>query len=350
MLHSTDLGISSTLAPGDSPPHAFIRKVLVVDDESGIRDTLVDFLTRSGFQADGAASVQEARGLIDEEAYDLVLTDISMPDVSGLDLLREVKAQQPHVEVIMITGYLDISYAIEAMRHGAYDFFAKPLNFEKILLTIARVEEKRRLEKQAERYEAYKRQKDFEEQAVLETVLGLGRAIEERDRYNIGHGKRTAEFAILLGNRLGLTPSRITLLRYAGLLHDVGKIGIDDRILNKPDRLTPEEFEAIKRHPEIGEYFLTPISFLSDIAKVVRHHHERWDGKGYPDGLAGETIPLDARILTIADFFDSITSARPYRRPMPMDQALSLIQEEAGKTFDPLLTQIFLEALEAQDW
>lgn len=318
-------------------------RILLVDDEEGIRDSLSAYLRAHGCCVDTAEDALVARSRLGMQRYDLVLTDISMPEVSGLDLLREIKEADPGVEVIMITAYLDISLAIQAMRHGAYDFFTKPFNYDKILLTIERVREKRCLQKQAEWYRLLKSQREFEEKAVLETTLGLARAVEERDRYNIGHGKRTAGFARLIGQRLYFTEERLRNLRYAGLLHDVGKIGIDDRILNKPDRLSTDEYEQIKRHPEIGEYILTPISYFHDIARVVRHHHERWDGGGYPDGLSGEDIPLEARILCIADFFDSITSSRPYRRPMDVGRALQVMEEESGRFFDPLLLDLFLD-------
>lgn len=338
---------SDETTPPDPIPGK-IQRVLLVDDEDGIRKSLATYLETNGFEVDTAADALIARELLDEQRYDLVLTDISMPEVSGLDLLQEIKERDAGIEVIMITGYLDISFAIQAMRRGAYDFFTKPFNYEKILLTIARVQEKRAYQEQARRYELLKRQREFEEQAVLETTLGLARAVEERDKFNVGHGKRTANYSVMIGKALGFTDERNRFLRFAGLLHDVGKIGIDDKILNKPGRLSEQEFDHVKRHPEIGEYILTPISFLKDIAKVVRYHHERWDGGGYPDGLAGEEIPLDARILCIADYFDSVTSARPYRRPMELSDATELIRSEKGKTFDPVIADVFLEQLAAR--
>ena len=318
-------------------------RILVVDDEEGIRDSLAAYLRNHAFEVDTAEDAIVARNLLERSRYELVLTDISMPRMSGLELLAEVKDRDPEVEVIMITAYLDISLAIQAMRRGAYDFFTKPFNYEKILLTIERVQEKRRLAARARQYDVLQRRREFEERAVLETTLSLARAVEERDRYNIGHGKRTANFARMLGEALHFTPGRQSVLRYAGLLHDVGKIGIDDKILNKNGRLTEEEYEHVKRHPEIGEYILTPISFLTDIARICRHHHERWNGTGYPDGLAGERIPLESRIICLADFFDSVTSARPYRRPMEIGKALGIIREETGQMFDPILADLFLE-------
>jgi len=322
-------------------------RILLVDDEEGIRDSLSVYLRSAGFDVDTAEDALAARELLNHSRYDLVLSDISMPEVSGLDLLGDIKEIDPNIEVIMITAYLDISLAIQAMRRGAYDFFTKPFNYDKILLTIERVQERRRLQEQARRYELLKRQKAFEEQAILETTLGLARAVEERDRFNHGHGKRTANYAQMLGRALHFTEERLKALRYGGLLHDVGKIGIDDKILNKPDRLDPDEFKTIQRHPEIGQYILTPISFLTDVSGMVRHHHERWDGKGYPDGLSGENIPLEARILTLADFFDSLTSARPYRSPMSVSDAIDLIAKERGTQFDPILADLFIEQIAA---
>ncbi len=324
-----------------------LRKILLVDDEPGILLSLAAVLERHGYEPMMAASATEARKLLAAEPFDLVLTDIAMPEVSGLDLLLEIKQKEQSPEVLMMTGYLDISYAIEAMRRGAYDFFTKPLNFDKILLTLTRVEEKRRLEDQAKRYWVLKAQKEFEDQAMLETALGLARAVEERDKLNIGHARRTANYSVALAESLGFDEERKRALRYAALLHDIGKIGIDDRILNKPGALTEEERAAIRKHSEIGDYIIAPISFLKGVARFVRHHHERWDGTGYPDGIGGESIPLEARILCVADYFDSITSARTYRKPMTLEEAINLIQSEREKTFDPALAELFTERLRA---
>jgi len=329
----------------DSPQETNTYRILLVDDESGIRQSLSTYLEHHGFDVETAEDAMSALELFRRQRPDMVLTDISMPGASGLDLLQQIKEKDPSVEVIMITAYLDISFAIQAMRRGAFDFFTKPFNFEKVLLTIERARERQSLRKKAEEYEALKRQKEFQQQAIIETALGFARAVEERDKYNIGHGQRTAVFSRMLGEELGLEPERLKNLFYAALLHDVGKLGIDDAILNKPTRLTDEEFVAIRRHPELGDYVLRPISFFADIRKAVRHHHERWDGTGYPDKLAGEDIPLEARILCIADYFDSITSARPYRSPMTDQEAMDLIRSETGRIFDPALAEVFLEAM-----
>lgn len=327
-----------------SPPDSGkVRRVLLVDDDPGVRNSLGTYLRRAGFDVDTAGSAGEGLQRIQEDPCDLVLTDIAMPEISGIDLLKSIKEQAPECEVIMITGYVDISYAIQAMRHGAYDFFTKPLNFDKILLTIQRVEERRALRETARKYELLSAQKEFEREATMQAAKSLLRAVEERDRCNIGHGRRTAEFAAMIGQPLGLPDGRIERLTTAALLHDIGKIGIDDRILNKPGALDPEEFDIIKRHAEIGEYIVAPTLFLRELGPFIRHHHERWDGTGYPDGLAGEAIPLESRIICVADYFDSITSKRPYRAPMAFADARALIVGGAGSLFDPDVVTAFCE-------
>ena len=340
VVRSNNQAPESEIAPGD-------WRVLVVDDEAGVRDSLAAYLRQRAFPVDTAADGIEARRLLQQGRYDLVLTDIAMPEISGLDLLGEIKATDPSVEVIMITAYMDISLAIGAMRKGAYDFFTKPFSYDKVLLTIDRVRETQRLARQARDYEIFRRQKAFEERATLETTLALARAVEERDRFNLGHGRRTARLADVIAERLHFTSARRTRLRHASLLHDVGKVGIDDGILNKPGRLTDDEFKTIQRHSEIGEHIVLASSLLWDVAAVIRHHHEHWDGSGYPDGLGAEKIPLESRILCLADVYDSVTSMRPYRDPMAPEDALEMISSQAGLHFDPTLVEIFQSGIRA---
>lgn len=316
-------------------------RVLIVDDEPGIRRPLSMFLESQGCHVRDAEDVATALAHFDRGLWDVVITDIAMPGKDGIELLREVKSRDPDVEVIMITGYLDVQYAIKALKMGAFDYFQKPFEFDRILVALQRVAERRMLRREAREADRLRIEQGVMAKAVLETTLGFARAVEERDRCNIGHGQRTATLAAMLGTELGFDAEHVQKLREAALLHDVGKIAIDDAILNKPGRLTEEEFATIRRHAEIGDYMLSPVSFLGDIRKAVRHHHERWDGKGYPDGLAGTDIPLDARILTIADYFDSITSMRPYRKPMTVDQAETTMRADLG-AFDPELLEIFL--------
>ncbi len=317
-------------------------RVLIVDDEPGIRRPLAMYLEAQGYEVRDADNVASALAMFESEQFSVVISDIAMPGKDGIEFLEWIKSRDPDIEVIMITGYLDIQYAIKALKRGAFDFFMKPFDYDRLIVAIQRAEERRALKRSARETEHLRIEQAAMAKAVLETTLGFARAVEERDRCNIGHGQRTATLAAMLGGAIGLDEPHLQRLRNAALLHDVGKIAIDDAILNKPGRLTPEEFAMIRRHAEIGDYMLSPISFLGEIRKAVRHHHERYDGTGYPDGLKGEDIPLDARILNIADYFDSITSTRPYREPMTVDEAESTMRADAV-AFDPKLLELFLE-------
>ncbi|HYC77391.1 MAG TPA: HD domain-containing phosphohydrolase [Planctomycetota bacterium] len=340
---STDFLLDKPL-PADRRTESAYR-ILLVDDEYGIRKSLGAFLEEHGYEVDTAADAKSALGAFAAHRHDLVLTDISMPVVSGLDLLPELKALDPRVEVIMITAYLDITFAIKALQRGAYDFHIKPFNFEKIAISIERARERQTLKKRADEALRLQAEKAVLENASRQMALSLARVVEERDKFNHGHGRRTAKWAQLLAQRLGYDRERCELVHFGALVHDVGKVGIDDQILNKPSRLDDAEMAEVRRHSEIGDYVLRPMNFFADVRQIVRHHHERWDGAGYPDRLAGEAIPETARIVTVADYFDSITSARTYRSPMSNAAALELIASESGKTFDPRIAGEFVRMM-----
>lgn len=314
-------------------------RLLLVEDEVTLRRSLATFLRESDYEVWTAADAEEAIDFLERREFDLVLTDISMPGMTGIELLEHVKVLDERIDVIMMTGYLDISHAIQAMRRGAYDFFAKPFNFEKIRLTVERVRERHALRADADRYRLLKREAALQK----ETTLSLARAAEERDRMNIGHGRRVAAYALRLGKRLCYSKSKLEALDYAAKLHDIGKIGVDDAILNKPGKLDDGEFQSMKRHSEIGEYILKPVSFFKEIAPVIRSHHEHYNGAGYPDGLIGEDIPLDSRIIFLCDYFDAITSERPYRHPCGLNEALEMLGKNRDKLFDPMLVDVFTE-------
>jgi putative two-component system response regulator len=316
-------------------------RILIVEDEPGLREALQLDLGRRGYHIATSGSGIEAIDRFATNRFDLVLTDINLPDASGLDLVDRFRKSEHPVDVIMMTGYHDQSFALEAMRHGAYDFFIKPVCFDKLRLTIERVREKQSLEASRAQLQLLKR----EQQLAYETALALSHAAEERDRGNRGHGRRVACYSEWMARRLCFTAEKREILRTAALLHDIGKIGIDDAILNKPSRLTPPEMKQMQYHSEIGAYILAPISTFKEVAPIVRSHHEHYDGTGYPDGLAGEDIPIDARILCIADYYDAITSKRPYRAPDSLEKAVEILRGERGKTLDPTLTDIFIDIL-----
>ncbi len=314
-------------------------RILIADDDVASRKVLQGFLEGRGFQVRTAESATEAASLLKDRGQELLISAISMADCSGLDLLVRAQEVDPSLDVILMTGYLDMSFAIQGMRKGAFDFFHKPFNFEKIGFAVDRAQEQRDVRPDAQRYMVEKREKELQQ----ETALSLARAAEGRDRLNIGHGRRVAAYAVKLARKLCYSQEGIARLELGCKLHDIGKIGIDDAILNKAGPLTDSEFVIMKRHSEIGEYIIKPVSFFSELVPVLRWHHERWDGAGYPDGLSGEDIPLDARIAGLCDFFDAVTSKRPYRNPMSLAEALSMVEAERGKYFDPMLVDLFLE-------
>ena len=228
------------------------------------------------------------------------------------------------------------------MRSGAFDYFTKPFLFSDLADTVARVREKKRLQQAATELEVVKEKARVERRAMMEATFGLAQAVEEKDLYTKGHSERVASLCVDLARRLGFTHEKLDRMRIAGLLHDVGKIAIPGEILGKKEPLTKSEYLLIKKHPEIGARILTPMSFLQDIIPAILHHHEAYDGTGYPEGLEGDDIPLEAMIIKVCDIFDAVTSNRPYRRPMTSGEALAWIERESGKTLEPAITAEFL--------
>ncbi len=314
-------------------------RILIADDDVASRKTLQGFLEGRGFEVCAAETAREAVDLLSNREQELLISATTMKEFSGLDLLARAQQVNPALEVILMTGYLDVSFAIQGMRNGAFDFFHKPFNFEKIGFAVDRAHEHQDVRADAQRYLVEKRERELQQ----ETALSLARAAEGRDRLNIGHGRRVAAYAVKLAKKLCYSKASLARLELGCKLHDIGKIGIDDAILNKTGPLSESEFSAMKRHSEIGEYIIKPVSFFSELVPILRWHHERWDGSGYPDGLAEDDIPLDARIACLCDFFDAVTSVRPYRRPLTLTEALNLVMEERGKYFDPMLVDLFME-------
>jgi putative nucleotidyltransferase with HDIG domain len=323
-------------------------RILIVDDEVHIRKSLGLFLSKKGYEIAEAADAASALEQMDTMGFFLVVTDISMPQMDGIALLHRVKELHPETDVILITGNVELEYAIQALRKGAFDYFKKPFYFDEVLFTIERLKEKRLLVRKAIELERLKEKHRVEQKAMLDTTLGLAQAVEEKDSYTKGHIERVARYALLIAEKLGYPKENMELLRMAGLLHDIGKVAIPEEILTKTGKLTESEFLVIRNHPDMACRILAPISFLHAIIPAVRHHHENYDGTGYPDRLKGEDIPLEARILKIADYFDAVTSARPYRKPLSYDDAVALIQKGTGRDFDPSLVGVFVSILETE--
>ncbi len=324
-------------------------KILVVDDEMAIRRLIQGKLTHEGYDCEEASNGEQVLERLRSKPFALVLLDVKMPGRSGAEILPEIKANYPDTAVIMATAVTDVTIAINCMRHGAYDYLTKPFNLDELLMSVNRALEKRRLELENRDYQLHLEQKVEDQAGKLRTsflgaVTALAYALEAKDRYTSGHSQRVSEISVDVARELGIPIEEAEKIRVAGLVHDIGKIGIRESVLNKAGKLTEEEYRQVKSHPATGERILTPIMDTVEILKIVRHHHEHYDGTSYPDGLAGEEIPLGARILALADSYDAMTSERPYRKSMSEDTAVAEIERCRGTQFDPEVAAAFFRA------
>ena len=304
--------------------------ILIVDDDPHLSKTLSDILRDKGYVLLAAAKGKIALDGVKEEKPAVALIDLKLPDMDGLEVMREIKKRSPGTQCIVLTGYASQASAIEAVNLGAYGYMQKPYDVEQLVLTIHRAVEKREAE------EALK-------SAALETVEAVSRIIEASDPYTSGHSAMVTEIAIDIAQEMGLQDGHLDTLRIAGPLHDVGKVGIPSSVLNKPTGLTEAEWVMIQAHPQVSANVAQQVTAFEAAVPVIRHHHERWDGTGYPDGLKGEDIPLLARILAVADGFQAMTSERPYRRARTEEEALAELENGAGTQWDPEVVKLFLK-------
>jgi len=323
------------------------ESILIVDDEAVVRQVLSQRLAPEGYRCEEASTADEALAKIRSTPVQLVILDIKMPGKSGIELLPEIKAAHPDIAVIMATAVIDISTAIECMKQGAYDYLAKPFNLDEVVLSVERALEKRRLELENRDYQQHLEQKVGEQARKLRAsffnaITALVYALEAKDKYTSGHSHRVAGISVAIATELGLPKPDIEKIRLAGLIHDIGKIGVREAVLNKPGKVNASEYQHILSHCDVGEHILTPIVEDEEILKTVRHHHERYDGTGYPDGLSGEQIPLAACILAVADTYDAIISGRPYREAESTQAACDEIKRHSGTQFDPKVVDTFL--------
>jgi putative nucleotidyltransferase with HDIG domain len=334
-----------------SEPNSRAR-ILIADDDAQMRDILREFL-ETDYDCETARSAEEALARLARGAFDLVLSDITMGGMSGLEMLPHVQRLSPGTVVVMISGASSVDCALEAIRAGAFDYVVKPFDLLHAGVAVRRALEHRALVEAKRSYENYleemiarrtaelDRALDSLENSYRQTLKALVAALETRDQETHGHSERVVTFSLRLGRELGLDAERLRDLEFGALLHDIGKIGVPDGVLRKPSRLTEAEWECMRQHPALGRQILAGIDFLEGAARVVAEHHEKWDGSGYPSGLRGEEIDLNARIFAVADAFDAMVSDRVYRRGRPYEEAAAELERFAGSQFDPRVVEAF---------
>jgi putative nucleotidyltransferase with HDIG domain len=330
-------------------------RILVVDDEETIREIVSSMLTKSNYQCSQAASGLEALALLESgEEFELMLSDLMMADLDGIALLERTKEKFPDMPVVMVTAVHDISVALDALRNGAYDYLLKPFEREQLLATVRRALENRRLKLENRAYQTNleslvdarteqlkKAMVDLERSYDI-TLEALGGALDLKDAETEGHSRRVTAFTIAIARAMGLPKNQIDVIARGAFLHDIGKMAIPDKILTKPDKLTPEEIVIMREHCYHGYQILKRIPFLTEASEIVYSHQERYDGTGYPRGLKGEQIPLGARMFSVADTLDAITSNRPYRPAQTLQAAREEIERWSGRQFDPEVVKVFL--------
>ena len=308
--------------------------ILVVEDEPHIRDVLSGLLGALGYRLLMAVSAEQALDALNVVSPDLVLTDVHLGAMSGIELCARLKADPRYelMPVVILTAVGDLEARVAGLAAGADDFFTKPVEFVELRTRLAALLRVKMLLGQLERAEA--------------VITTLALTIEARDPYTLGHCDRLSRYAVALGQALGLDHEMLRALRLGGYLHDLGKIAVPDGILLKPGPLDPMEQERIRAHPGAGSDLVLGLRSMELVRPIMRHHHEKWDGSGYPDGLKGAAIPLGARIISVVDVFDALHTERPYKAALPRAEAVSLlIRETDAGYWDPKVVETFLEIL-----
>lgn len=323
-------------------------RVIGVDDENGILDSLRVLLENSNYEFVGITDPVEAIKKVKQEHFDLMLLDFMMSPLHGDEVVEEIRKFNKELYILLLTGHKDLAPPLDTIKRlDIQGYCEKSDKFDQLLLLIESglksVKQMNEIKKINEQLEDSKEQL---EEAYLDMVQTLRYTVEAKDTYTRGHSDRVSEYSVLIGEKLGLTEEQIKILKIGGLFHDIGKIGIPDSILLKPEKLTDDEYSEIKNHPSIGAHILGSAKIFQDIIPIVKHHHERYDGNGYPSMMKGEEIPLLARIAAIADTFDAMTSRRSYRGPIDIEQVKEEIKRCEYTQFDPQIAEVFLEILE----
>jgi putative nucleotidyltransferase with HDIG domain len=332
-----------------------MTNILIVDDDESIRHLIRHILEPKGYTCILTADTAKARDCLKKQNFELILCDITMPGESGLDFIQDILPSQQDTATVMVTGTNDPIVAEAALELGVYDYIIKPFDPNKLLITVQNTLRRRDLEIANRTYRENLELMVAERTEKLEKALdGIVRAtvktVEMRDPYTAGHQKRVAELSSVIAREMGLSENQIEGIHMAGLIHDLGKISVPAEILSKPGQLTEIEFDLMKTHPQVGYDILNEIEFPWPIAQIVLQHHERMDGSGYPQGLCGEDILMEARILGVADIVEAMASHRPYRPALGIDKALQEISRNKGVLYDPEVVNACLRLFKEKDF
>ena len=323
-------------------------KIIVVDDEQGIVDSLSIFLKRSGYDFTGLTNPLEAIERVRNEHFDMMILDFMMDPIHGDEVVEEIRKFNKDLYILLLTGHKDLAPPLETIKRlEIQGYCEKSDKFDQLLLLI---ESGIKSIEQMNTIKTINKQlhdKNEElERAYLDTIGILRQTVEAKDPYTRGHSDRVSEYSVLIGKKLGLDEKTLHILKIGGLFHDIGKIGIPDSILLKESKLSDEEYSQIKNHPMIGVHMLGDAAYITEILPIVKHHHERYDGRGYPSQLVGDDIPYVARIAAVADTFDAMTSKRSYRDSLPIDVVRAEIERCSGTQFDPNIAKVFLDIMD----
>jgi putative nucleotidyltransferase with HDIG domain len=335
-------------------------KILIADDDTLVRVAIQKILTMFNHEVVAVPSGREVLAQV-SDAFDVIILDINMPDLDGFETLERLNQRQIDIPVLFLTGAGSLDYAVKAINLGAYDFLTKPIvDIELFHIKVKQAAEKRQFLQHEKEYkqnlESEVRAKTQElaeknillerysnnlENATVQIMSSLQAAMEEKDGYTAGHTRRVTEYVLLLGEAAGISTEDMVVLRRASQFHDIGKLVIDLSCIQKAGALTPEEWELIKKHPEVGASIIEPLTFMDRERDIIRHHHEKLDGSGYPDGIGGKELDTLTRIITIADSYDAMTSRRNYRKNLSTPEAVGELRRCTGSQFDPDLVELF---------
>ncbi|MEM4409182.1 MAG: response regulator [Candidatus Caldarchaeum sp.] len=331
------------------------ERILVVDDDEYTRELFSMYLEELDYDCTTANDGEDClRKFSRGDDWDVVILDIHMPKLDGLDTLRLLHEANPDLSIVMVSASKDADDVKEALRQGAYDYIFKPFSLDELEAVIKRATERTKLIRLNRGYQANLEKKVASQTEELfnlyvDTLQSMILALDLREKETGFHSFRVTEYALTLARRLNLPEDTLSNIAKGALLHDIGKIGVPDSILLKPDKLTPEEWEIMKKHPILGYELIKNIKFLKDATKLVLYHHERFDGRGYPYGLKGSDIPLEARIFSVADALDAITTDRVYRKAMSFEDASRIIRDASGSQFDPAIVEVFSN-ISLEEW